>query len=239
MFKLNWVLYRIFDKLAGAKPAEGRRSYAQCGEDLILRFVFDSLRIPMPTYLDIGAHDPHKLSNTYLFYEGGSSGVNVEPDPALYSGLESARPRDVNLNIGIGETEDVLKLHVMSTRTLNTFSDKEANRLIEQGFAVESVLDIKVLTVNDILNKYFKEAAPDFVSIDVEGLDIQILRSFDFARWRPKAFCVETITFSSNRDGKKIPEIAEILCAHGYFPFADTYVNTIFVDRQAWLGSGS
>lgn len=234
MLKIDWLFYRLVDKLFPRSAEEGRASYAQCGEDLIIRFVFDSLKIPMPTYLDIGAHHPHRLSNTYLFYSAGSKGVNVEPDPELFAGFRDARPRDVNLNIGIGESEDVLRFFVMSTRTLNTFSASEANKLVQEGFRIEKEMEIPVRPVNAILAEYFRDAAPDFVSIDVEGLDVQILRSFDLMRWRPKVFCVETITYSGQGEGQKIPEIAELMNANEYFAFADTHINTIFVDRRAW-----
>ena len=60
-----------------------KKSYSQCGEDLIVRYIFDVLRIEHPSYLDIGAHHPFFLNNTALLYEEGSRGVNVEADPQL------------------------------------------------------------------------------------------------------------------------------------------------------------
>lgn len=231
----GWILHRLADKLSRRAVAEGRKSFSQCGEDLIVRFIFDSLRIAVPSYLDIGAHHPHYLNNTYLFYAAGGRGVNIEPDPELFAGFVAKRPRDLNLNIGIGAAEDRLEFFVMSVRTLNTFSSDEAHQLEEGGkVRIERVLKIPVRPVNAILAEHFAEAAPDFVSIDVEGLDLEILLSWDFARWRPKVFCVETITYSDQRTGIKIPEIAELLHGQGYFPFADTYVNTIFADRRVW-----
>lgn len=235
MRSLSWILYRLADKVFSRNPAEGQRSYSQCGEDLIVKFVFDSLKIPAPTYLDIGAHHPHYLNNTFLFYEAGSHGVNIEPDSQLIAGFNEKRPRDVNLNVGIGDKEGKLNFFVMNVRTLNTFSVTEARELEASGkFRIEQVLDIPVLPVNAVLEKYFGRTSPDFVSLDVEGLDLQILRSFDFARWRPKVLCVETVTYSDKHAGCKIPEIASLLHEKGYFSFADTYVNTIFVDRSVW-----
>jgi len=231
----GWILHRLADKLSRRAVAEGRKSFSQCGEDLIVRYIFDSLRIAAPSYLDIGAHHPHYLNNTYLFYAAGGRGVNIEPDPELFAGFAAKRPRDLNLNIGVGAVEDRLQFFVMSVRTLNTFSSDEAHQLEQGGkVRIERVLKIPVRSVNAVLAEHFGEAAPDFVSIDVEGLDLEILRSWDFARWRPKVFCVETITYSDQRTGIKIPEIAELLHDRGYFSFADTYVNTIFADRQVW-----
>jgi hypothetical protein len=94
-----------------------RRTYSQCGEDVIATTVFDMLGIAHPNYLDIGAHHPHFLSNTYLFYRDGSSGVNVEPDPQLHDKFISTRPRDMNLNIGVRPRPGQLDLYIMSPRT--------------------------------------------------------------------------------------------------------------------------
>lgn len=68
------------DEAKFAKP-----SFSQCGEDLILRHLFDQLGIARPTYLDVGAHHPQMLSNTALFSATGSTGINVEPDPELFA----------------------------------------------------------------------------------------------------------------------------------------------------------
>ena len=106
-----------------------RKSWSQCGEDLILRYLFDLLHIARPTYIDIGAHHPWYYNNTYLFYRQGARGVNIEPDPSLHAGLVRGRRHDINLNIGIGPGEAELDFYVMSTRTLNTFSASEAKKL--------------------------------------------------------------------------------------------------------------
>lgn len=211
-----------------------RRSYSQCGEDVIARTLFDILKIAHPSYLDIGAHHPHFLSNTYLFYREGSRGINVEPDPKLYARFLSSRPHDLNLNVGVGEMEGCLDLYVMSSRTLNTLSESEAHLYELQGYKIIDRQSVEVTTVNKILDKYFN-GAPDFLSVDVEGLDYEILVSLDFERYRPILICVETIIFSSGGEGKKRTEIDELLTQRGYMRFADTYINTLYVDREKWI----
>lgn len=213
-----------------------RRSYAQCGEDVIARTVFDILGIAHPNYLDIGAHHPHFLSNTYLFYRDGSKGINVEPDPELYARFLDARPRDQNLNVGVGEQPGHLDLFLISSRTLNTFSESEAKRYESQGYKVVGRQSVPIMTINQIIDTHLGKA-PDFLSVDVEGVDYEILASLDFDRYRPTLICVETITFSQTGDGVKRVEIDELLAKQGYFRFADTYINSLFVDRKKWLRS--
>lgn len=118
---------RLLKKLLWGKHA--RISYSQTGEDLIVESVFTALGIPRPSYLDIGAHDPVYLSNTYIFYRKGCRGVCVEADTALHRKIARKRPGDVCLNIGIGASgEGTAPFYIMSSPTLNTFSREEAER---------------------------------------------------------------------------------------------------------------
>lgn len=211
-----------------------RRSYAQTGEDLIVRFIFDAIGIDRPCFLDIGAHHPIYLSNTYLLYRQGCRGVNVEPDPKLFARFHRVRPGDRNLNVGVGTEEGTLQFFVMSQRTLNTFSESEARRYVSEGSAqIRERLSIPVLPVNAIVAENFT-GAPDFVSIDVEGMDWAILKAFDLARFRPKVFCIETVTFSSTGQAEKLSAFDDYLEQHRYFKYADTYINSIYVCRDAW-----
>jgi FkbM family methyltransferase len=214
----------------------GRTSYSQCGEDLILEHILgEYLHIAQPSYLDLGAHHPTYLSNTYRFYHKGSRGVCVEPDPVLFPPLQTARPRDVCLNVGVGASgAGAAEFYVMSSRTLNTFSRQEAERYQSYGtHKIQEVVEVPLLSVNEILEKHF-DTRPDFVSLDVEGLDLEILKSFDFSRFRPPAFCVETLTYTEDKSEEKMTEILDLMSSRGYFTYADTYINTIFVEREMW-----
>lgn len=233
--KFDWFLYRILGKLSQKFVGSGYTSYSQCGEDMIVRCIFDALRIPAPTYLDIGAHHPSYLNNTFFFYQSGAHGVNIEPDPGLLSAIEKQRPRDTNLNVGIAEQKGVLDFYLMSVPTLNTFSYEDAQAVTREGKTkINEVIKVPVIPINNVLEVHFQGKELDFVSLDVEGLDLQILRSFDFVRWRPKVFCVETITYSEHHKGKKNPDIERFLLDQNYFVYADTHINTIFVDRGVW-----
>src|SRR5687767_14108710 len=94
---------KLIDRLANRVfRRTGKVSYAQCGEDLIVDYVFTALGVQGPTYLDIGANDPVSLSNTYLFYRRRCAGVCVEPNPPLCEAFRRKRPRDHCLNVGVG-----------------------------------------------------------------------------------------------------------------------------------------
>src|SRR5688572_6735284 len=99
------LMQKFFNKQVGhsetPKPT-GSESFSQSGEDLIVDFILNGVGLSMPTYLDIGAHHPHYINNTYKFYKRGCRGVNIEPDPSLIVEFERIRSEDVNLNFGVG-----------------------------------------------------------------------------------------------------------------------------------------
>lgn len=212
-----------------------KTSYSQCGEDLILRQLFAALGMDKVRYLDIGAHHPSYLSNTYLFYENGSHGVCVEPDPSVSKEFLKRRPHDVTLNCGVGVSPGRAEFFVMSSSTLNTFSKPEAERYQSYGNQrIVKTIEVELKTVNDIVAANFAQC-PNLISLDVEGMDYPILQTFDFGKYRPEVFCLETLTYTEDKTERKLSEIIDFMHAHAYRTYADTYINTIFVDTDAWL----
>jgi len=210
-------------------------SYSQCGEDLIVAFVFGALKLSGWTYLDIGAHHPTEISNTYLFYSKGHRGVCVEPDPTLFAEIKRVRAEDVCLNVGVGANEETAAdFFVMTSKSLNTFSKTDAERYRTYAQQdIETVIRLPLVSINTLAEKYF-EPHPNFVSLDIEGLDFEVLRTFDFERFRPEVFCIETLTYTTDKTERKITEIMELMTSKGYFSYADTFINTIFVKRDSW-----
>jgi FkbM family methyltransferase len=219
--------------LHDARLKFGKISFAEQGEDLIVESIFARLKIPLRTYLDIGAYDPMVASNTYLFYGKGCRGVLVEPNPAMCGMLKRFRPRDTVLGVGIGATEQAAAdYYILSDANgdlspLNTFSKEEADRVVALGGGrkISRVVKIPLLNINRVMQQQF-HGAPDFVSIDTEGLDLEILRSLDFDRFRPAVVCAEA---GPSPDGLKI---IELMGSKGYSIRGYTSVNTIFVDER-------
>jgi len=216
-------------------PDQHRTSYAQCGEDLILNHIFQALKIEKPTYLDIGAHDPKYISNTYFFYKNGAGGVLVEPDHELCRKITKTRSRDICLNVGVSvDARKEADFYIMNSRTLNTFSKEEADRIAAQGiYRITDVRTVQLLSIDEIVKAHFP-SCPNLISIDVEGWDYEILKSFDFRSLRPEVFCVETLTFTTKNDENKRTDIIDFMLSNEYFLYADTYINSIFVERRAW-----
>jgi FkbM family methyltransferase len=220
---------RLLFKLFGVE-----RSYSQCGEDKILDHLFRAFDKSKIRYLDIGTNDPIVINNTYLFYRDGAVGVCVEPNPVLYKKIKEKRPRDTCLNLGIGEQDgEAADFYLMSSHTLNTFSKEEAQDLHKGGvYTIVGVIQVPLRSINSIVEEHF-DIAPDLVSIDVEGWNEKIVRTFDFNRCRPFCFCVETLTFSDCFTGQRLTGIFEFFEANNYSLYADTHINSIFIDNKA------
>lgn len=232
---------RAAEPVASAAPADAsapleRVSYAQSGEDLIVDFIFSALLVRDPTYLDVGAHHPTHLSNTYFFYLRGGRGVNVEPDPDLFARFGEQRALDTNLNCAISLTDDgEADFFCMDPPTLNTLSEAEARTYEATGrHPIRAVVRVPTMTINSLLDKHFAGRAPDLLTVDIEGLDEAVVRSLDLARHRPLVICVETLSYSVDRREVKLHGVIEHLVSHGYMHYADTYINSIFVDEQPW-----
>ena len=132
-----------------------------------------------------------------------------------------------------------MEFFVMDSDTLSTFSKEEAARMVdEEGHHLVNTLLVPVVTIAEVIDQHF-EVTPDFLSLDVEGLEMELLQSIDFDRYRPTAICVETITYSRSGQERKRVEIAEYLGKTGYMIFADTYINTVFVDENRWRNRNS
>lgn len=219
-----------------------RRSYSQSGEDIIISDLFTRLGIGHPTYLDIGANEPVALSNTYRLYTRGSRGVCVEPNPVLYKKLLAKRKGDVCINAGVAfdeRTSGDFYLFPEKFHGLNTFSKSDAAFWEHTGTKeigkpkVEKTISMPLININEIMQKHFA-GHPNFISLDVEGLDLEIARTIDFNQFRPEVFCVETLAYAENGKEIKNQSIIDFFTSKGYFIYADTYINTIFCRRDAY-----
>lgn len=180
-------------------------SYSEFGEDSIVYELFKKISIKSLSYLEIGT------DNTFLFYEHGFQGVLVETNPVIREKLNKLRPRDVVLDCEI-KTDERVKMGL-------------------EGLA--QVQKTPLLNINEIIEKYFTEC-PDFVSLDVEGWDFKILQTFDFEKYSPAVFCVETLAYNADGSTYRIKEIIDFFESHGYFSFQETYANNIFVNKNLY-----
>ncbi len=202
-------------------------SYSQEGEDLILKRFFGEKADGF--YIDIGAHHPYRFSNTYLFYKKGWNGINIDPLPGAKEKFQQERPRDINLEIGVSSQEQELVYYMFNEPALNTFSKLEAQK--KDGLGIYRIIDkksIKTIPLRQIFQIHLpSEIIIDFMTIDVEGLDLEVLQSSDWNLYRPRIVLVEDLKKQSLESFIKDSELYKFLCSQNYSFTAKSY-NTLF-----------
>jgi FkbM family methyltransferase len=203
----------------------GDVTYAQHGDDLVIRAIFHSLGIGNPSYLDLGAHHPENISNTKLFYDTGSRGINVEANPVLHKLFLEQRPQDINLNVGVGIKSGFQDFYMIDGESgRNSFIKEVAEGFVMDypEFAITEVRQLPIFTVEQILHH---RRIPDFLSIDIEGMDFEVLQSIDFKRYPFKVVCVEIQPYSEE-------DIRTLMHNVGYCSIIKCGSNLIFVDKN-------
>jgi FkbM family methyltransferase len=166
-------------------------AYSQDGEDMVLRRLFERQRSGF--YVDVGAHHPYRFSNTCYFYRRGWRGINIDPNPDAIKAFRRYRPSDVNVCVGVSDTAGDLSFHLFNEPALNTFdADLAKERARLPDYWLLETRSVPVRRLDDLLTEYLpRDQKIDFLSIDVEGLDLSVLRSGDWNRFRPSILLVE------------------------------------------------
>jgi hypothetical protein len=123
----------------------------------------------------------------------------------------------------------------MADDTLSTFSKEECDFMVSKGNTLKTIKKIQLITVANVIEKYFGNKFPDFMSIDVEGMDFQILQSIDFEKSYPKVICVEAAEYSPVGAGARRSELIDFLISKNYYEYANTNLNAIMVKRNFWF----
>jgi len=200
-----------------------RKSYSQKQEDLIIDKLLSHKKNGF--YVDIGTSDPNRFNNTKRFYLKGWHGINIEPNPRIFERIKEDRKKDINLNIGIGDNEGKMNFFIFFPDTLSTFSEEEAKNYIKQGFRI--IKEVRKLV--KVFEEYAEETM-DFLSIDTEGCDLDVLKSNNWERYRPKLICVEL--YAHNENNSEALNIENYLTSVDYLKKVDNKLNGIFVDSK-------
>nr|WP_281719806.1 FkbM family methyltransferase [Nitrosomonas nitrosa] len=186
---------RLIRRLAALIDPYATKSYAQEGEDLILLRLLN--RQPQGFYVDVGAHHPRRFSNTYLFFQLGWHGINIDPNPEAIALFNKDRPGDCNLLVGVSDRSAELAYYRFNETALNTFDQQLADeRKKIADYRLVDTVRVKVERLDVLFERHLPQGQPvDFLSVDAEGLDLSILQSNDWKRFRPRfvlAECLKT-----------------------------------------------
>ncbi len=183
---------------------------SQFGEDKFILNKFE--KNYKGKFLDIGCYHPTKHNNTYLLYKNGWSGINIDLNPLTIELFDFARPNDKNLNIAISNEESVKKLYFIDE--LNTQNTLDYNHLsflkdhhnIKNSEITEKEINTKKI---DQVLKDLNFNSIDFMNIDIEGHEIDVLKEIDFNKFFINLLCVEMINHNdkSKQNNKEIDDL--------------------------------
>ena len=204
-------LYDLLYKLKNSSFNRfNNKSYSQEGEDLILSRYFDGQKEGF--FIDVGAFHPIRFSNTYLFYRIGWSGINIEARPGSKKLFDQLRKRDINIELPINDSQKELTYYCFNEPALNGFSpllSDERNGM--RNFKVVKEIKMKTNRLDDVLDKYMPLGREiDFMSIDVESLDINVLKSNNWSKYKPKIIVVEDAEYDFKM-GSEISIISRVV----------------------------
>ncbi|MDR1001159.1 MAG: FkbM family methyltransferase [Clostridiales bacterium] len=224
---------RLLDRESVPVLGEGSSiSFSQLGQDKIVETMFIALGIRRPiTYLDVGANHPIGCSNTALFYSRGGKGVAVEANPNYQEMWHTLRPRDtfvnaavVNMEISGGEVE----LNLIDGDDFSQLSYVGDRSHIAEYFGKTSSRKITVpaYTLNLIVDRFCSGEFPDYLSLDIEGYDFDVLKATDFSRSFPKIISIEDRT----------KELGDVFRQKGFVPLI--CICDTFAIHESLLNSG-
>jgi len=196
------LMERLKHYVAGFGP-----SWSQYGEDAHVRSHFRNKgwtkqggfqTMQAGFYVDVGCCHPIRLSNTLWFYKAGWRGINIDPTPGVKELFDRWRKRDVNLGLAVSDHNGSLTFYTEGGKNsvYNTASPEQARLLVEQGL-IKNMVEVQVpcATLSSVLDKHLpKGQGIQFMSVDAEGHDLEVLQSNDWARYRPEVLLVEAHT---------------------------------------------
>lgn len=207
----------------------GKRSYSQSGEDLIADLELFGQKKGF--YVDVGAYHPKLFSNTYLFYKRGWKGVCIDPNPALDDMFMSARPRDLFLNLGVAEHDDVMEYVMFDDGAANTFVAEQSRRNVKLSKRkITGKKLVPLIPLHAILDEYLSKGQKvDLLSVDVEGMDLSVLRSNNWKKYSPKVVICEDLDFDFGN--LQMSPVVKYMSKMGYMLSDKTPYSLIFVKK--------
>lgn len=218
--------FRLRDALVAKLYFYAHVSHSQEGEDMVLRRVFHEQSTGF--YIDIGAHHPERYSNTAYFYRRGWSGVNIDATPGMKQVFDLLRPRDINVEAAIGREEADRLFYQFNEPSLNSFDAVLAERWNRyKDYRIVSEIPIRTTPLSQILDRYIsRHRHIDFMSVDIEGLDLEALQSNDWQLYRPEFVLVECIDVPFEETIHT--PLYTFMAAQQYGLFAKTFSTVVF-----------
>ena len=212
------IFYKVFKFVA---PQEG--------ENIILERIFPKQLKGL--YVDVGAHHPVRFSNTLNLYQKGWKGINIEPNVEAMKAFKKMRPRDINLNVAISNLKNSCNYYKFKEPALNTTDINIVKLREKQGYKCIKKIIVPTQTLKQVLSEFCKKISViDLLKIDVEGKELDVLKSNNWRKFIPKVIICELI----NVDLEKITKnsVYKFLKSKNYLLYCKLLQNGIFFHKS-------
>ena len=165
-----------------------KKTYTKTGLDLLISHFFRNQSSGI--YIDIGCYHPTHGSNTYLLHQKGWLGINLDLDDVSIEYFNRSRKNSYNKKIALSDKKGFINLYRPHQKSAGQSVDQfTVSRMKQEDL---EIIKIECDTLNNIIDQSpFADRQIDFISIDVEGHEITILKEFNFERYRPRLIALE------------------------------------------------
>ncbi len=194
---------------------------------------------PSGFYVDVGAHHPKRFSNTFRLYRRGWSGLNIDANPGSMRSFRRVRPRDINIEAAVSSVRQRLTFYIFNDPALNTFSADLAFQHDGGIFSIIKRVEIQTVPLWQMLDEHVPAGTKiDLLTIDVEGLDFDVLKSNDWSHYSPEFILVECWDFSTLEQANADPVVTFLSHFH-YSAVAKTMATVLFRHMVPVRGEGT
>ena len=167
-----------------------RKTYSMDGEDIEIVKYFDNKKNGF--YVDVGSYHPIERNNTMLLYNKGWEGINIDISDFSIKLFDQLRSRDINLNLAVSKNEGEIEMYFQKKLSqLSTIKKEQIKKSFQGEVKIRKIISKTLTSILD--ESKFANKKIDFLDIDVEGADMDVLESLDFEKYSPKLICIEVI----------------------------------------------
>lgn len=241
--KRLYIRYKNYYEQAGENLLKKRikqffvkyeKYYSQYGEDVIINaYWFKHFQKKNIFYLDIGSGHPKFLSNTYFFYKKGNSGICVDANNILCKKFHKKRSRDIIWNYAV-TINDVKSCcyYKFNRYCYNTTNKNNVNYLQSKGLLLKKKIQVNAIGINELLEKAYNINNINFLSIDIEGQEFNLIKAINFDKYRPEIICIEALDIETGKKDKDTENFIRFMAIKNYSLLSDTNINLIFKNNN-------
>lgn len=208
--------------------------FSQFGEELVVNFaLYKHFAKTNPGfYIDVGAHHPTLYSTTAILYHYGWRGINIDVSREAIDLLKAARPRDTSIQAGVARTRGQRSYFVFDPAAVSTLDEATRDAWIDNGWTLQETQRVDVHPLGDLVAAHLPpDQVVDYLNIDIEGLDLEALETYDFDRFAPKVITIELhdLDLLSTADNT----VVRFLTTRGYRLHSYIAITALFVHEQS------